>query len=683
MSVKEVEKKIKMLTEELNRHNYLYYQKSEPVVSDLEFDQKLKELELLEDAHPDLKLPYTPTSRVGGTIAKAFETVRHMYPMLSLGNTYSKDELVDFDKRVKKGLGTDDYEYFCELKFDGVAISLRFANGILDRAVTRGDGIRGDDVTMNVKTIRTIPLKINQTDLSIRDFEVRGEVFMPKPVFERLNQKREEEGEALLANPRNTTSGTLKMQDSKVVATRKLDCYIYSFLDKNNTFDTHKACIDFLGEAGFNISPTYRKCADLHEVFGYLDHWDQHRHDLQVDTDGIVIKVNDLNQQDELGFTAKNPRWAIAFKFKAASASTIINSISYQVGRTGAISPVAELTPVFLAGTTVKRASLHNANEIERLGIRIGDTVFVEKGGEIIPKITGVDMSLRTKKSDQPAYISQCPECQTLLVRKEGEAQHYCPNTRFCPPQVQGRIEHFVSRNGMNIETLGPRTIHGFLSRGLIKNVADLYHLRFDQLNDLQFKELNDRGEPTKRSIKEKTAHNILESIEKSKSVPFERALFGLGIRYVGKTVAEKLVKHFKTIDNLAKASFDEISDVHEIGERIAESVVTYFSISENQSLISSLKASHLTLEVVIEEGATEKLKGFSFVVSGTFENYGRDELKALIKSNGGKVATVISGKTDYLVTGANTGPAKREKALNLAVEILSEDDFRKMIENA
>lgn len=683
MTKEEAKNTIKELTEELNHHNFLYYQKSEPIISDYEFDQKLKELEKLEEAHPEFKLPHSPTSRVGGDITKEFETVQHQYPMLSLGNTYSKEELTDFDGRVQRGLGTTDYEYICELKFDGVAISLRYENGILSRGVTRGDGTKGDDITTNVKTIKTIPLKING-DAPTESFEVRGEVFMPKQAFVELNAQREKDGEALLANPRNTTSGTLKMQDSKVVADRKLNCYLYSYLDDNRSFSTHNESLSFLSKAGFNVSPTFKKCNNIDEVFEYIQYWDQKRHDLIVETDGIVIKVNDLNQQDELGFTAKNPRWAISYKFKAESALTTLNDITYQVGRTGAITPVAELEPVFLAGTTVKRASLHNANEIERLGVRIGDQVHVEKGGEIIPKITSVELSSRKTDAQPVSYITECPECGTPLIRKEGEAQHYCPNVTSCPPQVLGRIEHFISRNALNIESLGPRTIKGFLNKGLIQNYSDLYTLTFDQINDLQFEEVDEEtGDITKRSIKEKTAKNIIESIDASKKQPFERVLFGLGIRYVGKTVAEKLATHFKHIDQLMRADFQQIIDVHEIGDRIAESVIAYFNDPSNVEIVENLKVAGLNFEVVEKKTSGDKLAGLTFVVSGVFSSYGREELKSIIKDQGGKVGSSISSKTNYLVAGENMGPAKKEKAESLGITILDESSFRELLENA
>lgn len=692
MNSEEAKKKIEALTEELNHHNYLYYQESKPEISDYEFDQKLKELEQLESAYPNLKLSHSPTSRVGGDITKEFETVAHKYPMLSLGNTYSKEELIDFDGRVKRGLGSDDYEYICELKFDGVAISLKYENGILTRGITRGDGTKGDDITTNVKTIRSIPLKLRGNEYP-PSFEVRGEVFMPKMQFIALNEsvkkeneQREVEGKSpltLYANARNTTSGTLKMQDSKIVAERKLDCYLYSYLDDSDTYDTHEASLKFLEAAGFNVSQTYRKCSTIDEVFDFINQWDQERHKLEVETDGIVIKVNSIAQQSELGFTAKNPRWAISYKFKAESAITTLNDIVYQVGRTGAITPVAELEPVLLAGTTVKRASLHNANEIERLDVRIGDSVHVEKGGEIIPKITSVNLENRPLDVQKIEYITVCPECNTPLIRKEGEAQHYCPNKDSCPPQVQGRIEHFISRNAMNIESLGPRTIAGFLKQNLIKDLSDLYTITFDDINDLQFEDVDEiTGESTKRSIKEKSAKNIIASIQKSKEIPFERVLFGLGIRYVGKTVAEKLAQHFETIDRLMDASFDEIVSVHEIGDRIAESVVDYFRDEESRAMIQRLRDAGLSFKVERQEGAGDQLKGLTFVVSGVFESFGRDELKNLIKQNGGKVVSSISSKTNYLVAGENMGPAKKDKADSLGIKILDESSFRELLQH-
>lgn len=677
----EVKNRIAELTRELNHHNYLYYQESRSEISDFEFDIKLKELEKLEAENPEYKQQDSPTHRVGGTITKNFNTVYHKYRMLSLGNTYSKEELLEFDKRVAKGLGTLDYEYFCELKFDGVAISMLYENGFLQQAVTRGDGEKGDEVTNNVKTIRSIPLSLSGTYPP--SFEVRGEVFMPKKVFQELNAQRETGGEALLANPRNTASGTLKMQDSSIVATRKLDCYLYGVLGENLELSTHEQAISLLEDLRFNVSRTYRKCQTIQEVFDYIAEWDQKRHTLPVETDGIVIKVNSYEQQEELGFTAKNPRWAISYKYKAEGAETRLKGITYQVGRTGAITPVAELEPVLLAGTTVKRASLHNANEIQRLDIRIRDQVFVEKGGEIIPKITGVNLGSRKSDSLPTGYITHCPECSTPLVRKEGEAVHYCPNANSCPPQVRGRVEHFISRNAMDINHLGPNTIKGLFDKELIRDLSDLYFLTFDDLNGLKF-EITDEltGEVKTRSLKDKTAGNIIDSLEKSKSMPFENVLFGLGIRYVGKTVAEKLAGHFKHVDRLIHATFEEVVSVYEIGERIAASVVEFFGQPENIRLIDRLKEAGLQFEAKQEFAMEENqlFAGKTLVVSGVFESYDREELKNLIKAMGGKIASSISGSTDYLVAGENMGPAKLEKAQQLGTIILSEREFKEMI---
>lgn len=670
--------RINQLTDQLNHYNYLYYQESRSEVSDFEFDQLLKELEELEQQHPDLKRPDSPTQRVGGTITKEFETVYHKYRMLSLSNTYSEEELTDFDSRIKKILGDEPFEYVCELKFDGVAVSLTYENGVFTRGVTRGDGEKGDNITANIKTIRTIPLSLRGNDYP-DDFEVRGEAFMPKEVFIQVNKEREKAGEALLANPRNTTSGTLKMQDSTVVANRKLDCFLYSLHGENLPVSSHEESILFMKNLGFNISPTYQKCNSLQQVFAYIKKWETKRHELPVETDGIVIKVNNLDQQELLGFTAKSPRWAIAYKYKAESAATKLLAITPQVGRTGAITPVAELEPVLLAGTTVKRASLHNSNEIERLDIRIGDTVFVEKGGEIIPKVTAVDFTKRSSKSQAFEYFKTCPECGTELIRIENEAVHYCPNKESCPPQVSGRIEHFISRNALNIETLGPQTIKGLINKNLISSPADLYDLTYEQLYGLVLDETE--GKTKGRSIQEKTAKNILESIEASKSIPFEDVLFGLGIRYVGRTVAEKLVDHFKTVEALQAASFEELVEVNEIGDRIAQSVVEYFGNPQNLEIVNRLKHAGLTLEVGEESGEMgDKLAGQTFVVSGTFETYSRDELKDLIKSNGGKVGSSVSGNTDFLVAGESMGPAKKAKAERLGVKILSESEFNEML---
>lgn len=682
MTSQEAIKEIQILTEQINYHNDLYYQKNKSEITDFQFDQLLENLIKLETEFPQLKKEDSPTQRVGGTITKEFDTVVHKYRMLSLGNTYSKEDLIDWDNRVAKGLDGASYEYFCEMKFDGVALSLTYENGILKRAVTRGDGTKGDDVIANAKTIRSIPLKIDQEVPN--EFEVRGEVYFPKHEFERVNQEREDIGEDKLANPRNAASGTLKMQDSSIVASRKLDCYLYYLLGDGMNFPTHSAAISQIEQWGFNVSPTYHKCKDINEVLDYIIEWENKRHTLPSETDGVVIKVNSLNQQDELGFTAKSPRWAISYKYKSESASTVLESISYQVGRTGSVTPVANLRPVLLAGTTVKRASLHNANEIERLGVRIGDTVAVEKGGEIIPKITSVELSQRGMFSEATSYITRCPECDTQLVRMEGEANHYCPNTDGCPPQIQGRIEHFIQRKAMDIDSLGSETIRGLLDRGLIKNYSDLYSLTYEQLNGLEFKSFSEKkGDFSLRSLREKSAQNIINAIETSKSVPFERVLFGLGIRFVGQTVAQKLAEHFETIDKLAEANFEALIEVPEIGERIAQSVVQFFETPESVALIDKLKSANLNFELVRKEVISEgsNLAGKSFVISGVFAQFSRDELKEKIKANEGKVVSSISAKLDYLVAGDKMGPAKLEKATKLEVNIISETEFLALLE--
>lgn len=682
MTPQEAINAIQSLTEQINYHNDLYYQQNRSEITDFEFDQMLEKLISLEREFPALKKEDSPTQRVGGTVTKSFETVVHKHRMLSLGNTYSKEDLIEWDNRVAKGLDGASYEYFCEMKFDGVALSLTYENGTLKRAVTRGDGTKGDDVIANAKTIRTIPLKVHKGVPS--EFEVRGEVYFPKHEFERVNQEREDIGEDKLANPRNAASGTLKMQDSTVVASRKLDCYLYYLLGDGMNFPTHSEAIHQIEQWGFNVSPTYRKCQDINDVLDYISEWENKRHTLPSETDGVVIKVNSLNQQDELGFTAKSPRWAISYKYKSESASTILESISYQVGRTGSVTPVANLRPVLLAGTTVKRASLHNANEIERLGVRIGDTVAVEKGGEIIPKITGVELSQRDLFSEPVTYITHCPECNTELVRSEGEANHYCPNIDGCAPQIQGRIEHFIQRKAMDIDSLGSETIRGLLDHGLIKNYADLYSLNYEQLNGLEFKSFSEKkGDFSLRSLREKSAQNIIKAIEISKSVPFERVLFGLGIRFVGQTVAEKLAEHFETIDKLAEANLETLVEVPEIGERIAQSVVQFFETPESIALIEKLKSAGLNFELVRKEVISEgsNLADKTFVISGVFAQFSRDELKEKIKANGGKVVSSISAKLDYLVAGDKMGPAKLEKATKLEVTIISESEFLALLD--
>lgn len=684
MTREEAKKNIDELIDRIDYYNARYYQDSVSEISDYEFDQLLKKLETLEVQFPEFKYDYSPSLRVGGAITKSFNTVVHKNAMLSLSNTYSEQELFDFDKRVAKGLEGQDYEYFCELKFDGVAISLWYENGVLQKAVTRGDGTRGDDITNNAKTIRSIPLKLKSGAKMPGEFEVRGEVFMPRKVFEEINAEKEHNGEALLANPRNTASGTLKMQDSSIVSERKLDCFLYYFQSDEKVVSSHEAAIHLIDEVGFNVSRTYKKCQNIHEVVEYINSWEEKRFELPLDTDGIVIKVNSLDQQDQLGFTAKSPRWAIAYKYKTESAVTKLKGITFQVGRTGAITPVAELEPVQLAGTTVKRASLHNANEIARLGLRIGDCVFVEKGGEIIPKVTGVDLEKRSDKLDVFSYIDHCPECSTKLIRKEGEAVHYCPNETSCPPQVLGRIEHFIQRKAMNIENLGPETIRGLLDHGKIKDVADLYTLRYEDINGLEFKIYSDKKEDyTVRSLREKSAQNIINSIESSRNQTFERLLFGLGIRYVGATVSEKLVEHFGNMKDLIGASYDELVEVPEIGERIAESLRLYFSDPVNLNLINRLTAAGLQTKTseTKENSGNNILEGKTFVISGVFEKVSRDELKTLIKNHGGKVLSSISSKLDYLVAGDKMGPSKMEKAQKLNITTISEYDFLDMLD--
>ena len=670
MNLQEVQKAISKLTDEVNHHNELYYQKSKPVISDFEFDTLLAHLVKLENEFPALRLPDSPTQRVGGTITKEFTTVFHQYPMLSLGNTYSEEELMDFDGRVAKILEGDPFEYFCELKFDGVSISLLYEDGLLTKAVTRGDGVRGDDVTANIKTIRSLPLRIKSKKIPPR-FEVRGEVFLPKEVFKQMNKEREDIGEETYANARNTASGTVKMQDSTEVAKRKLDCYAYYLLGDDIDYETHEESISKLESWGFNVSPTYKKCKNMQAVLEYIKHWEHKRSDLLLDTDGVVIKVNSLEQQERLGFTAKIPRWAIAYKYKAESRSTRLNGITYQLGRTGAVTPVAELEPVQLAGTTVKRASLHNANEIARLDLRIGDHVFVEKGGEIIPKVTGVDMEKRNSSLEPVTYISKCPECHTDLIRKEGEANHYCPNEKGCPPQIKGRIEHFIQRKAMDIDSLGEQTIRQLYELGLVKTPADLYDLTKEDLLKLE-------------KVKEKSAQNMLDGIAQSKFQSFENVLFGIGIRYVGKTVAEKLARHFKNMDALSTATYEQLLEAPEVGEKIAQSVVEFFKDAESLNEISRLKNAGLQMESALQQAqaVSDALSGKSFVVSGTFQNYEREQLKEVIVSHGGKVLSSVSAKLDFLLAGENMGPAKREKAESLGVKIISEADFEAMIKN-
>lgn len=656
--------RIEELSTILHYHNNLYYQKNTTEISDFEFDKLLQELIELEKKFPEYLKSDSPSQRVGGTITKEFASVTHKYPMLSLSNTYSEEEIREFDERVQKAVG-HSVEYVCEMKFDGVAISITYKNGILAQAVTRGDGVRGDDVTGNIKTIKSIPIKIH-ADSFPEEFEVRGEVYLPYEMFERINQEREDIGEAVLANPRNAASGTVKMQDSGVVARRSLDCFIYSLLQESNKQPTHAAALSRLKGWGFKVSDSYKVCKNVDEIITYIHHWSEERFKLPLATDGIVIKVNDLRLQSELGMTAKSPRWAIAYKFKAEEASTPILSVEYQVGRTGAVTPVANLAPVHLAGTTVKRATLHNANEMERLDLHTGDTVFVEKGGEIIPKITRVDVSRRIANSQPIRFIDTCPVCHSKLIRIEGEAAWYCPNDKGCAPQITGKIEHFIQRKAMNIDGIGAETIELLYQKKLIRNVADLYSLTYDQLIQL------DR-------FGEKSVTNVLNGIEASKKTPFKSVLFAIGIRYVGSTVAEKLALHFKSIDALQQASTEELLQAPEIGIKIAQSIVEWFTIDTNRQLIQDLKHAGVKLELSEDEilkPESDKFAGQSFVISGVFETYERDELKDIILKNGGKISSGITGKLNYLVAGENMGPAKLEKAQKLNIKILSETEF-------
>ena len=665
MQSHEISAKILALSNELNDHNYRYYVLAEPVISDQEFDLKLKELEALEKQFPEFALPNSPTKTVGGGLLDEFKTVPHKRRMLSLGNTYSEEELLEFDERVRKSLGIDAVEYVCELKIDGLAISLFYENGQLIQAVTRGDGFQGDDVTENVKTIRSVTQQLHGNYPT--SFEIRGEIFMHRKGFERLNQQRQAQGEATYANPRNVASGSLKIKDAKEVAKRPLDITLYHFLSDQYPFATHSESLIQAQSWGIKTAEHSQTCRSIDEVFDYLKRWDAARHDLGFDTDGVVIKVNSLRHQEELGFTAKVPRWAIAYKFQTETATSKLLGITYQVGRTGAITPVAELQPVALLGTTVKRASLHNANEIERLDVRIGDTVFVEKGGEIIPKIVGVDFSRRAENSVPHMYITHCPECNSELQRNDGEAQHYCLNSEECPPQAIGKIEHFVGRKAMDIQSIGSEMAETLYQQGLVKELADLYFLTFDQVLAL------DR-------VGEKTAMNLIEGIETSKSQPFERVLFGLGIRYVGETVAKKLAQGLGNIDAIMVATEEQLVAIDEIGERIAESVVQYFSEEKHRMGIERMKAAGLTFTAIQKESLGDGLAGKTMVISGVFAKHSRDEIKVMIEAHGGKVGSGVTGKTDFLVAGDGIGPSKLMKATQLGVNIIDEDTFLTMI---
>ncbi len=664
MDIFEAQNKIQALTEELKEHNYNYYVLAQPTISDFDFDQKLKELQKLEEEFPQFAQDDSPTKRVGGEISKEFKTVKHRFPMLSLGNTYSREDLADFDGRIRKVIG-DDFEYVCELKYDGLAIGLTYKNGKLLQGVTRGDGVQGDDVTTNVRTIRSIPLSLRGNDYP-DDFEIRGEIIMTRSGFDKFNKQREEEGKQSFANPRNAAAGSLKMQDSAEVAKRPLDCYLYFVLGDKLPHQNHYDNMMAAKTWGLKVPKYIAKATSIDEIFEFIDYWDTARNDLDFEIDGIVIKVNDFAQQQQLGFTAKSPRWAISYKFKTEQAITELLEITYQVGRTGAITPVANLQPVALAGTTVKRASLHNADIIEELDLHEHDFVKVEKGGEIIPKIVGVDLEQRKPGSKKVEYIEYCPECGVKLVRNEGEANHYCPNEYHCPPQIKGKIEHFVGRKAMNI-AFGEATVNALFEKGFVKNVADLYDLTREQILQLE-------------GFKEKSADNMIKSLEESKTMPFEKVLFALGIRFVGQTVAAKLAEYFGSMENLMKATEMDLMMVDEIGDRITESLLEFFADKDNMEIVQRLQHAGLKFEIEKDKDqGPNLLEGKSFVVSGKF-SIARDDLKKMISKFGGKNVSAISSKTDYVLAGDAMGPAKLKKAEKLEVPIISEDDFMRMI---
>jgi DNA ligase (NAD+) len=661
-----IREQLSKLREELHQHNHQYYALDNPLISDYDFDKKLKDLELLEQAHPQFFDANSPTQRVGGAVTKKFETLTHKNRMYSLDNSYSKEDLLDWEKRMLK-IVEAPLEYTCELKYDGASINISYENGILTKAVTRGDGFQGDDVTTNIKTIKTLPLQL-QGDF-LESFEIRGEIILPLDGFQKMNEDRLAAGEEMYANPRNTASGSLKLQDSREVAKRPLDCLLYQVVADKTNYKSHSELLHAARDAGFKVPNTMLVAANMEKVLQFVADWEVKRHKLPYETDGVVIKVNSLRQQEELGYTAKAPRWAMAYKFKTEQQSTVLKEITYQVGRTGAITPVANLIPVQLGGTTVKRASLHNADQILKLDIRVGDTVYVEKGGEIIPKIVGVDFSKRPQESQETRYTSQCPECATVLVRNEGDAKHYCPNEYGCPPQITGRIQHFISRKAMDIDGLGGETIDLLRKEGLIQTYADLYELKMEQLVPLE-------------RMATKSAWNIIEGVENSKKIPFEKVLFALGIRFVGETVAKKLAKHFKSMGALMSARFEELIQVDEIGDKIAESVVAFSNDFFNIQLVDRMKGYGVQLELskAVLENQSDKLAGLVFVVSGVFEKMSRNELKKAIEDNGGKVSSSISKKTNYVIAGENMGPSKLEKATKLEITLLTEDKFLELL---
>jgi len=680
--VQHIEQRIHFLKKELNRHNFNYYVLSKPEISDFDYDLLMKELEQLETSYPQFADPNSPSQRVGDDRNVDFEQFPHKYPMLSLGNTYNTEELNDFDIRIKKMIGSD-FQYVCELKYDGASVSLSYENGKLIRALTRGDGSKGDDITANIKTIRSIPLILNGSDYP-KEFEIRGEVFMPHKSFEWLNSEQEKMSEQPFANPRNAASGSLKIKNSKEVSRRGLDCFLYYVLGYELPNENHFSNLISARNWGFKIPEHIKLVNEIQEVIEFIEYWDIHRKNLPFDIDGIVIKVNSLKQQEELGFTAKVPRWAISYKFKAERVVTRLNSITYQVGRTGAITPVANLSPVQLAGTVVKRASLHNAEQLALLDIRVGDWVFVEKGGEIIPKVIGVDFTQRDIFSEPAKFIEYCPECNSLLVKKEDEAKHYCPNESACPPQIKGKIEHFISRKAMNIDSLGEGKIELLFDKKLVSDVSDLYRLKYDQLLGLEKIIPTEDGKSRKVSFKEKTVENILNGINASKQIPFEQVLFALGIRYVGETVAKKLAIYFKNIDQLAKASTEELLQVGDIGKVIAESIISFFTIEKNKQMIETLRNYGIRMQIDESETTNKSniLAGKSIVVSGSFSSsQRRKELENLVEKNGGKNASSVSSKTAYVVAGENMGPEKRKKAEDLKIPIISESEFMKLLD--
>ncbi len=660
----QIKLRIEELRLEINEHNRLYYVENKPNITDIQYDFLIKELEKLELENPEFYDANSPTQRVGSDINNQFDQVEHRYSMLSLGNTYSAEELINFDNRIRK-LIENDYFYTCELKFDGASISLQYLNGKLKRAVTRGDGIKGDDVTKNVMTIKSIPLVLNGKNIP-KNFEIRGEILMNHQVFENLNKQRELAGESLYANPRNTASGSLKLLNSSEVSKRKLDCYLYSLLGENLPSDSHFENLQFAKTWGFKISEHLKKAKNISEVIEYINYWNNERYNLNFDIDGIVIKVDSRHLQDELGFTSKTPRWAISYKFKAVRVETILESISYQVGRTGAITPVANLKPVLLAGTTVKRASLYNSDQMKQLDVRIGDTVFVEKGGEIIPKIIGVNLDKRKANLLPENFIASCPECGTELIKIESESAHYCPNEAFCPPQITGKIEHFISRNALNINA-GEATVKALFEAGFVKNIADLYSLTKNQILTLD-------------GFKEKSALNLLQSIEESKKIPFENVLFGIGIRHVGITSAKKLAKQLKSIENIKNADIEQLKELEDIGEIVAQSIVHFFKSTENMMVIQRLQIAGLNFELFENKGFSDKLSGKNIVISGTF-SISRDEIKTMIETNGGKLQSSVSNKTDLFLCGENVGPSKLEKASKLNIKTINESEFYKLIE--